>query len=383
MDVDRFPERTSGPLRAAGGRERKAIELEHRRHQPLRLRRWRRRAIPSNQSSRRPIGRHVSDPKHPHDSLFKATFSHVGRAAAELRAVLPAALARRIDFGSLAIVPGTHVDKRLRNTHSDLLFRARIDGKSAFLYLLFEHQSQPDELMAFRMLRYVVHILERHIDQAQRRSSVLPLPIVIPIVLHHGAAGWTASTTMVELFDPALARDPNVSPYLPQFSFLLDDLRNATDEELAARNLGDFASLALWSMRDSRETERLLSSLDFWAATLDRLASGDAAAFELILRYLLAVVPDLDLNDVLQLLQTRAPVAEQLMTTMGERLEAKGEARGRAEGLRRMLLHQLTLKFGKLDDDTRARIDRALENELLAYSERVLTADSLAAVLRD
>jgi hypothetical protein len=81
------------------------------------------------------------------------------------------------------------------------------------------------------------------------------------------------------------------------------------------------------------------------------------------------------------------------MTTMGEKLEARGraegeargraegEARGRLEGLRRVLLHQLTLKFGVVDDGARRVIDEADEAKLLRLSERVLSADSVSAVL--
>jgi predicted transposase/invertase (TIGR01784 family) len=335
----------------------------------------------------------VTDPRQPHDALFKATFSHPARAAAELRAILPAALSRQIDFSTLTLMPGSFVDRRLRGTHSDLLFRARISGQHALLYLLFEHQSEPDEIMALRMLGYVVHILERHVAETPRGSAALPLPAVIPIVLHHGAAGWMAASTMTELFDQRLVADATLLPYLPQFSFVLDDLRNVTDDQIAARELGDFASLALWALRDARGRERLLRSLDYWAATLDRMAADNAAALQLILRYLLAVVPDVELDEVLHRLETRAPAAEKFMATMGEKLEARGraegeargraegEARGRAEGLRRVLVHQLTLKFGKVDDAARTAIDQADETKLLVFSERVLSASSVSAVL--
>ncbi|WP_437756114.1 Rpn family recombination-promoting nuclease/putative transposase [Sorangium sp. So ce1389] len=39
----------------------------------------------------------------PHDALFKATFSQPEHAAAALREVLPAAVAARIDFATLAL----------------------------------------------------------------------------------------------------------------------------------------------------------------------------------------------------------------------------------------------------------------------------------------
>jgi len=40
----------------------------------------------------------LTEPKQPHDALFKKTFSEVEHAAAEFRAVLPAELVSRTDF---------------------------------------------------------------------------------------------------------------------------------------------------------------------------------------------------------------------------------------------------------------------------------------------
>jgi hypothetical protein len=45
------------------------------------------------------------------------------------------------------------------------------------------------------------------------------------------------------------------------------------------------------------------------------------------------------------------------------------------------LLRQLALKFGPLPDAVRQRIDAATEDDLLAWSERVLTARALEDVL--
>jgi predicted transposase/invertase (TIGR01784 family) len=332
----------------------------------------------------------VSHPKQLHDALFKATFSDPARAGSELRAVLPPELVALIDFSTLILAPGSFVDHKLRGTQSDLLFHCRVRGKPALLYVLFEHQSSSDELMAFRMLRYVVRILERYIDEAA--GSPLPLPVVIPVVLHHSATGWTAARSTLDLFDLELVEVADLASYVPRLNFLLDDLSKVTDTQLAERNLGDFVSLVLWSLRDSRSPGRLLLSLDFWADAMQRLALANPAALEQIFRYLLGVIPDVEFKLFRSHLPEQAPAAEQVIMTMAEQLEAKGraegeargraegEARGRAEGLRRMLMHLLSLKFGPPPGDTRARIDTAGEDELLLWSERVLTAESLVDV---
>ena len=60
---------------------------------------------------------------------------------------------------------------------------------------------------------------------------------------------------------------------------------------------------------------------------------------------------------------------------------AEGHAKGRAEGLREMLGRQLATKFGGLTPEQQARIDAASMNELEQFIERVITVDSVAAVL--
>src|SRR6185295_13119909 len=96
----------------------------------------------------------------PHDALFKSTFSQVEHAASILRALLPAPLSAAIDWSTLEVRPGSFIDEALADRHTDLLFSVRIAGRDARIHVLYEHQSTPDPLMPFRVLRYVVRIWE-------------------------------------------------------------------------------------------------------------------------------------------------------------------------------------------------------------------------------
>ncbi len=79
-----------------------------------------------------------------HDALFKSLFSDPVQAAAQLQAILPPRVARHIDWDSLQPVHASFVNDLLEQRHGDLLFSARLtDGRPAFLWLLFEHQSWP------------------------------------------------------------------------------------------------------------------------------------------------------------------------------------------------------------------------------------------------
>jgi len=62
----------------------------------------------------------MAEPNHPHDALFKKTFSVPEHAAAQLRAILPPALVALTDFSTLTLCAGSYVDEALAGSESDL-----------------------------------------------------------------------------------------------------------------------------------------------------------------------------------------------------------------------------------------------------------------------
>ena len=93
------------------------------------------------------------------------------------------------------------VTVRLCRISSDLLFTAPLDGRDAYVYLLVEHQSSLDPLMAFRMLRYVTRIWDQYLRGHPKARQP---PAVIPLVVHVHAA----STSQVETWtDRAVTAD--------------------------------------------------------------------------------------------------------------------------------------------------------------------------------
>lgn len=91
------------------------------------------------------------------------------------------------------------LDDALRGRHSDLFFSATCGGKTpVLLYLLFEHQSTDDPLMAFRLLRYTVRIWDEHLRD---HPDAAKLPTILLLVLHHSPGGWTSPTDFHVLLD--------------------------------------------------------------------------------------------------------------------------------------------------------------------------------------
>jgi predicted transposase/invertase (TIGR01784 family) len=178
----------------------------------------------------------------PHDAVFRQIFGVPANAASQLRAVLPLALAARLDLGRLARVPASFVDEALKWRHSDLLFTTPLDGRDAFVYVLVEHQSRDDPLMAFRMLRYVTRIWDHYLRD---HPGARQLPAVIPLVVHHGRSQWATPVQLLELIDLDSAARQTMQAYLPRFEFLLDDLAGVDGRQLRDRGLTPAALITL------------------------------------------------------------------------------------------------------------------------------------------
>jgi predicted transposase YdaD len=81
-----------------------------------------------------------------HDSLVAHAFADVEHARGVLATALPPDIASRIDFSSLRPEKGSFVDEHLKGRTTDLLYSARLAGREAFIYLLWEHKSEPERL---------------------------------------------------------------------------------------------------------------------------------------------------------------------------------------------------------------------------------------------
>ena len=150
------------------------------------------------------------------------------------------------------------MDEALKDLHSDLLFSARMGEAQVYLYLLLEHQSTVDTRMAYRMLRYIVRIIDRYLDNHPKSPS---LPAVLPVVLYHGDKAWDAAREVRDLFDFPQGMMEN---HLPKLEFILDDLSVVSDEVLASRSLDVFVSLTLRGLSTMRASAEPLMVFKQW-----------------------------------------------------------------------------------------------------------------------
>jgi predicted transposase YdaD len=317
----------------------------------------------------------------PHDAFFKAAFENTEHVGGLFRCVLPATCVDAMDWATLSLEAGSFVDAALGKQHSDLLFSIDILGARAYLYLLLEHQSRNDRVMPRRSLRYLDRIWDRHCKEYPGQ----PLPIVIPIVISHAPEGWTAPRDMHALFEPHPSSVPELAPFVPSFSIIVEDLAHLGNEQLKDRALTAFARLALWVLRDARDAERLFHNLGEWASAFREAlqAPYGTQAVELLLRYIALVTGNVNLERFRAKIIEHVPEAEETVVTIAEEQQAIGRQQGLQQGRVQLLEKQLTLKFGQLPADTRGRLEAADAEQLDRFAERILTAASLDEVFAD
>jgi len=329
----------------------------------------------------------------PHDALVKVVFGKPEHAQGMLRAVVPAAVDEKLDWSTLTLRPGSFVDLALKEQHTDLLYSATWrDGGEVLVYFLFEHLSAPpkkDSLLAFRLLRYQVRIWEDWLANHQAAKS---LPMILPIVMYHGATPWSEPRLFDALLDVPASVRPALAPYLVQFAYLLNDLSEMSDDELRNGAMQTaLAKLATICLKHARTSADFIKILVRWMDVAREVATAPNGlnALAQVLCYILEVNDHIE-REALQALLERelGPEAKEAIVTAGQQLIEQGRQEGRREGRREgecaLLLRLLRRRFGDaVNTAIEQRIATASIEQIDTWTERVLSAATLTELLAD
>jgi predicted transposase YdaD len=314
--------------------------------------------------------------------LFKTAFEAPAGAAALLRELVPAAVRAAVVWDTLDRDGGSFVDPRRTDRHSDLLFCARLRiGEPDLVYFLLEHQSTIDPTMPQRTLSYQSRIWDRFFKE----HAGSRLPPVITMLVSHAPGGWTAPRAFEDLFDPDVMALPGLAALVPRCLMIVEDLTHLSNDDLTARSLGAFQMLALWLLRDARDPARLLASFEVWSPAMLELGQTRSGLdnLEVLFTYMFRVIDPLYLEELRAKLRALGPHTEEFAMTIAEHLHEEGRKKGREEGRIATLRRLLVLKFQTLDAEYEARLQAASAEAIDLYLQRLLTADSLAAIFGD
>lgn len=295
----------------------------------------------------------------PHDAAFKAFLTHPDTARDFIELHLPGELRAICDLSTLKLENGSFVEDSLRAYYSDVLYSLKTTAGDGYIQVLIEHQSSPDKHMAFRLMRYAVAAMQRHLDSGHKK-----LPLVIPVLFYTGKRSpYPFSTRWLDEFD-----DPQLAGTLYSGAFPLVDVTVIPDDDIM--NHRSMAALTLLQKHIHRRD--LADLLDRLAATLVTSHLTGQQLVSLI-NYLVQAGETDDAEAFVRNLAQRVPQHEDELMTIAQQLEQKGIEKGLEKGLTQGRVEgerEATLKIARamlqkgLDNQTVISLTGLTENDL-------------------
>lgn len=254
-----------------------------------------------------------------HDAVFKQFLTHPETARDFLDIHLPPALRKLCDLNTLQLASGSFIEDDLRPYYSDVLYSLKAGNGDGYVYCLIEHQSTPDKHMAFRLMRYAIAAMQRHLDAGHKT-----LPLVIPVLFYQGKVSpYPYSMSWLDEFET-----PEYARTLYSENFPLVDITIIPDDEIMQHR-----RMAILELLQKHIRQRDLTELLDQLTTL--LLGGNTTQEQLIsvINYMLQAGESRDPAALINTLASRVPQHEETLMTIAEKLRLEGEQRGIQKGL--------------------------------------------------
>ena len=254
----------------------------------------------------------------PHDAIFKTFLNHPATARDFLRLHLPASLQKLCDLNTLQLESGSFIEDDLRAYYSDVLWSLKTREGDGYIYTIIEHQSTADAHMAFRLMRYAIAVMHRHLATGHKK-----LPLVIPMLFYHGTASpYPYSLCWLDEFD-----DPKAARQLYTAAFPLIDITVVPDDEIMQHR-----RMALLELIQKHIRKRDLMGLVEKLAILIIKGHANDSQLKALFNYLMQVGDTAHFTEFLHEVAERLPQHKEKLMTIAERLRQEGHLNGLQEG---------------------------------------------------
>ncbi|MGR7575119.1 Rpn family recombination-promoting nuclease/putative transposase [Klebsiella aerogenes] len=263
----------------------------------------------------------------PHDAVFKTFLSRVETARDFIEIHLPPALIQVCKLDTLRLESGSFLEDDLRPYYSDILYSLETARGQGYVHVLIEHQSSPDKLMAFRLMRYAIAAMQRHLENGHKT-----LPLVIPILFYQGRRSpYPWSLNWLDNFD-----DSMLAQQLYSGAFPLVDITVIPDDEIMRHRSIAALTLVQKHIRQ-RDMAQLLDKLTH-LLMLEQMSGQQIAV---LIKYMAQAGEAQDIRALLYGLAQRVPQHGGMLMTLAETWLAEGREKGIKEGIKEGKLQAL------------------------------------------
>lgn len=272
----------------------------------------------------------------PHDKFFKEMFGNIALAKDFMNNYLPVEILRIVDLETLNPEKEHYIEDDLKESFSDLLFKADINGKEGYLYFLFEHKSYPSKRIAIQLLHYMVRIWEDKAIKENREK----IPIIIPMTVYHGRVNWNIGLRLSDLMEGYRKLPEAVKKYIPDYEYLIYDLSGYSDDDIK----GDVQLRIVIKILRSifKADEEFFEVFKEAVEVLDKLEKQEKGIeyFKTFIYYILNARKELNLTEIYDLVKGVSVERSDEIMTIAEELLKEGMEKGIEKGIEK----------GKLDE---------------------------------
>ena len=239
------------------------------------------------------------EPNQKHDEGYKAILSDKESFLYFLKEHIAEPWTANISIDDMTRVNKSFITDEYKLLDSDLIYKLKIDNSDVYFYVLVELQSQVDFTMPFRLLKYIVALLNEifhDMDENVRARKDFKLPAIVPIILYNGDDKWTVArrfreyTKNAEIFGDSII----------DFGYLLLDVKRIDKDTLSSpEKLLD----AVFSFDKEQFAEDATSEeiSDWWEKRTNKLSGDDKfTLFRWMVHVLYRGVVSTEIKDVFE-----------------------------------------------------------------------------------
>ncbi len=324
------------------------------------------------------------------------------RNVREALALAPAEAMALIDFDRLTQLRTTFIARDFRHVEADVVMTAPLRTRGGrrrvvWLYLLLEHQSEPDALMPIRLLDYVVQIIKRQLrvwSKKHKSFAGFRVQPILPVVLYTGTVRWESPGRLIDLVDLS----EHFAEVTPDFKPIFLNLPALEPERLVSAG-GTFGRLLrLVQGRKARPADfrdLVKETIEGFAAIAeaDRLRWLELLSYIHMLVYHERTEPERrELQDLVEIsvktdrlrqeIQTMKRTIADVMREEGRELGREiGRHEGAVRSLQQTLLRLLRIRFREIPEGTVAAVEACRDvDQLNAWFDRSAVAKTLGGV---
>ncbi len=251
-----------------------------------------------------------------HDEVFKKSLSELKQAQNFIKSYLPHKILKLLSLKTIKFEKDTFIDEDDSKYFADLLFSVKLNknNDNAFVYILFEHKSQPEKRVLLQLLGYMVNIWK----EAYRNYKV-KLPRIIPVVVYHGRSKWYVPKMLSDMFNPMEELDD----FLPDFGAKIVNLQS--------RDIRGSHSLRLliWALKHAFDENPIKNLIEIKESFLVSLKE-ESFQFDLVVSYL-TKIEKIPYKEVFRKISDTLKIGVDEMELMSETFRKKGWAEGKVE----------------------------------------------------